>query len=61
MRFRGQFMRRRLYPLASLRMKKSSQLGRIGWKQAVLAIPPYIAAVADFSGTRESGLGDGRG
>ena len=36
-------------------MKKSSQLGRIGWKQAVLAIPPCIAAVANFSGTRESG------
>ena len=61
MRFRGQFMRRRLYPSASLGMKKSSQLGRIGWKQAVLAIPPCIAAVANFSGTRESGLGDGRG
>jgi hypothetical protein len=38
-------------------MEKSSQLGRIGWKQAVLAIPPCIAAVANFSGTRESGWG----
>jgi hypothetical protein len=39
-------------------MKKSSQLGRNWLEQAVLAIPPCVAAVANFSGTREIGAGE---